>query len=72
MSAPSTERATDAAASASQPLTMAGALNAALREALGAFFEVLQRHTIAELVAAKANVRSLLGIDLLEKRALAS
>ena len=54
------------------PLVDSCSLNAALREALGAFFEVLQRHTIAELVAAKANVRSLLGIDLLEKRALAS
>ena len=53
------------------PLVDSCSLNAALREALGAFFEVLQRHTIAELVKAKANVRSLLGIDLLEQRALA-
>lgn len=36
MSATATERAADAAASASQPLTMAGALNAALRDAMEA------------------------------------
>lgn len=53
------------------PLVDSCSLNAALREALGAFFEVLQRHTIGELVRAKTNVRSLLGIDLLEQRALA-
>lgn len=53
------------------PLVDSCSLNAALREALGAFFDVLQRHTIAELVRAKPDVRALLGIDLLEKRALA-
>ncbi|HWK63413.1 MAG TPA: iron-responsive transcriptional regulator RirA [Rhizobiaceae bacterium] len=53
------------------PLVDSCSLNAALREALGAFFEVLQRHTIGQLVRAKADVRSLLGIDLLEQRALA-
>lgn len=53
------------------PLVDSCALNAALREALGAFFAVLERHTIADLVKAKSNVRSLLGIDLLEPRALA-
>lgn len=36
MSATATERAADAAASAAQPLTMAGALNAALRDAMEA------------------------------------
>lgn len=53
------------------PLVDSCSLNAALREALGAFFEVLQRHTIGGLVRAKTDVRSLLGIDLLEQRALA-
>jgi Rrf2 family iron-responsive transcriptional regulator len=53
------------------PLVDSCALNAALREALGAFFAVLERHTIADLVRSKSNVRSLLGIDLLEPRALA-
>ncbi|MGO4839253.1 iron-responsive transcriptional regulator RirA [Rhizobiaceae sp. 2RAB30] len=53
------------------PLVDSCALNAALREALSAFFAVLERHTIADLVKAKSNVRSLLGIDLLEPRALA-
>ena len=53
------------------PLVDSCALNAGLREALGAFFAVLERHTIADLVKARSNVRSLLGIDLLEPRALA-
>jgi Rrf2 family iron-responsive transcriptional regulator len=43
-----------------------------LREALGAFFAVLERYTIADLIEARPNVRSLLGIDELEPRALAS
>jgi Rrf2 family iron-responsive transcriptional regulator len=47
------------------PLVDSCALNAALREALNAFFEVLARHTIADLVAERPNVRSLLGIDVL-------
>lgn len=54
------------------PLVDSCSLNAALREALGAFFEVLQRHTIGQLVRTKGDVRTLLGIDLLERRALAS
>lgn len=53
------------------PLVDSCALNAALREALGAFFEVLARHSIADMVAAKTDVRGLLGIDLLPPRALA-
>ena len=57
--------------SAECPLVDSCALNAALREALGAFFAVLERHTIKDLVAARPNVRSLLGIDMLEPRALA-
>lgn len=48
------------------PLVDSCALNAALREALNAFFEVLGRHTIADLVAERQNMRGLLGIDLLE------
>jgi len=53
------------------PLVDSCALNSALREALGAFFAVLERYSIADLVKARSNVRSLLGIDLLEPRALA-
>ena len=45
------------------PLIDSCGLNAALREALGAFFAVLERHTIDDLVKARPNVRSLLGID---------
>ncbi len=45
------------------PLIDSCSLNAALREALGAFFDVLSRHTIEDLVKARPNVRNLLGID---------
>ncbi len=45
------------------PLVDSCALNAALREALGAFFEVLSKHTIEGLVNARPNVRALLGLD---------
>ncbi len=48
------------------PLVDSCALNAALREALGAFFEVLSKHSIEELVAAKSDMRSLLGIPELQ------
>lgn len=47
------------------PLVDSCALNAALREALNAFFEALARHTIADLVAERPNMRGLLGIDAL-------
>ena len=47
------------------PLIDSCALNSALREALNAFFAVLSRHSIADLVAAKTEMRGLLGIDLL-------
>lgn len=50
------------------PLIDSCGLNAALREALGAFFAVLQRHTIADLVAARPNMREALGIDDLAPR----
>jgi Rrf2 family transcriptional regulator, iron-responsive regulator len=54
------------------PLVDSCALNSALREALNAFFAVLARHSIADLVAAKTDMRGLLGIDLLPRpRALA-
>ena len=45
------------------PLVDSCALNAALREALDAFFAALQRHSIADLVAARTDMRGLLGID---------
>jgi Rrf2 family iron-responsive transcriptional regulator len=48
------------------PLVDSCALNSALREALNAFFEVLGRHTIADLVAERPNMRGLLGIDSLK------
>lgn len=48
------------------PLLDSCSLNAALREALGAFFEVLERHSIADLVAARPEMRGLLGIDLVQ------
>ncbi|MET0576544.1 MAG: iron-responsive transcriptional regulator RirA [Mesorhizobium sp.] len=53
------------------PLVDSCALNAALREALNAFFGVLERYTIADLVKARPNVRALLGIDLIQRPALA-
>ncbi len=54
------------------PLVDSCALNAALREALNAFFEVLMRHTIADLVAQKSSMRGLLGIEMpVEQRSLA-
>lgn len=53
------------------PLVDSCALNSALREALNAFFEVLMRHTIADLVASKSSMRGLLGIEAFEPRAIA-
>lgn len=41
-------------------------LNGALREALGAFFEVLDRHTIADLAARKRSIRERLGLSATE------
>jgi Rrf2 family iron-responsive transcriptional regulator len=46
------------------PLIDSCALNSALREALNAFFEVLMRHSIADLVAQRPDMRGLLGIEL--------
>jgi Rrf2 family iron-responsive transcriptional regulator len=54
------------------PLIDSCGLNSALREALGAFFAVLERHTIADLIAARPNMRMALGIDHLDQRAPAA
>ena len=54
------------------PLVDSCNLNAALREALGAFFAVLEKHTIADLASNRSNMRALLKIDELTPRALAS
>ncbi|WP_420962094.1 iron-responsive transcriptional regulator RirA [Brucella sp. IR073] len=51
------------------PLVDSCALNSALREALGAFFEVLAKYSIADLVKARPNVRSLLGLEELQQLA---
>ena len=39
-------------------------LNSALREALGAFFEVLDSYTIADLADKRRNLRERLGLKL--------
>lgn len=54
------------------PLVNDCGLNVALREALDAFFTVLSRHTIAEIVDSRPNMPALLGIEPLTERALAS
>lgn len=41
-------------------------LNGALREALGAFFEVLDSHTIADLASKRRHLRDRLGLQLEE------
>jgi len=45
------------------PLVDSCGLNSALREALNAFFGVLMKYSIDDLVKARPNVRALLGID---------
>ncbi|MEM6615833.1 MAG: iron-responsive transcriptional regulator RirA [Pseudomonadota bacterium] len=45
------------------PLIDSCALNATLREALNAFFEVLARYTIADLVASKVEIAQRLGLE---------
>ena len=47
------------------PLVDSCGLNAALRKALNAFFEVLAEFTIDDLVKARPQINFLLGIDLL-------
>ena len=46
------------------PLVDACDLNAALREALGAFFNVLESYTIADLADKRRSLRERLGLDL--------
>ena len=48
------------------PLIDSCGLNSALREALNAFFGVLMKYSIADLVKARSNVRELLGLDDIE------
>lgn len=50
------------------PLIDSCALNAALRKALGAFFDVLEGYTIEDLVKPNLAIGMLLGIDDLEAR----
>lgn len=54
------------------PLVDDCSLSGALREALDAFFTVLSRYSIAELIEARPNTRALLGIEHLPERALAN
>src|SRR5262245_4297113 len=53
------------------PLVDSCGLNEALRKALGAFFEVLEGYSIGDLVKARPNMRSLLGLELGGRGALA-
>ncbi len=50
------------------PLIDSCALNSALREALNAFFAVLARYSIADLVKERGDMRAMLGIDFLAER----
>lgn len=54
------------------PLVDSCALNAALRKALGAFFEVLESYTIADLAKARPSLQALLGIDANTGHAIAN
>ncbi|MFC7067515.1 iron-responsive transcriptional regulator RirA [Brucella rhizosphaerae] len=54
------------------PLVDSCGLNSALREALNAFFGVLMKYSIADLIKARPNVRALLGIDEVETERVAS
>lgn len=54
------------------PLVDSCALNAALRKALGAFFDVLESYTIADLVKERTDVRLLLGIKDMERQIAAN
>lgn len=49
------------------PLIDACALNSAWSEALSAFFNVLEKHTIEDLVKPSANIHMLLGLDTLNE-----
>ena len=48
------------------PLVDSCDVNSALREALGAFFEVLDGYTIADLASKKRSIRDRLGLSTLE------
>ena len=48
------------------PLADSCGVNAALREALGAFFDVLESHTIADLAAKRRSLRERLGLTFEE------
>ena len=48
------------------PLADSCDVNAALREALGAFFEVLESHTIADLASKRRSLRQRLGLTFEE------
>lgn len=52
------------------PLMHSCELNSALREALNAFFAVLDKYTIADLAINNNRIDKLLGIDLLEVNAV--
>ena len=54
------------------PLIDSCALNAALRKALGAFFEVLESYTIADLAKERPSLQLLLGIDANTGHAIAN
>ena len=51
------------------PLVDSCELNSALREALGAFFMVLDKYTIEDLAINRHRIDKLLGIDMLEQAA---
>jgi len=51
------------------PLVDSCELNSALREALGAFFMVLDKYTISDLAVNRYRIDKLLGIDMLEQAA---
>lgn len=54
------------------PLVDSCGLNSALREALNAFFGVLMKYSIADMAAARPNMRALLGLDEMEAQRAAS
>lgn len=54
------------------PLVDSCALNSALREALNAFFAVLMKYSISDMVKTRPNIRALLGLDESEIPRLAS
>ncbi len=54
------------------PLVDACTLNAALKEALNAFFAVLSSYTIEGLVRTRPDLHRLLGLEAVERPALAS